>query len=49
MIPCEACEDGDHSECTDPVDTAMEWDTGYWYVTQCCDAPEPDPDEERWS
>lgn len=33
---CESCRDGEHSECEEPMRTAMEWDTGHHYVTVCC-------------
>lgn len=39
-VPCNACDDGEHSECERPTKTQEERDTGYWYVTRCCCVPD---------
>jgi hypothetical protein len=47
MTPCDACQDGEHSECDDPYETTMERDTGARHVVLCC-CFDPNDDPPAW-
>ena len=47
---CEACQNDEHGECSDPEETRMERDTGWHNVVRCCcaEADDDGPADDDW-